>query len=301
MIRNHFEKLRISTSLLTLLRVFVTAFAGVCTLLITHHINQKLGVEGFATYSQLVAISAIIPISDLGSGNLVFNLIVNKTNPSLEDYKSVNSYFNITLAISLILIFFILLLLPFMPNFPNSLLGIPKSMQVVALVIIIFTLLNIPFSIGSRILFARQKFYLSLVLSLLISMITCALIFFLPLKYNFLAIIPMGTMLFVNIAICFILKFKANYRFRVFITKDSLVKLLKMGFYSSTSAYLFNFLIHIPKFKLGSNLNSEEIGQYTMFTIFLVPFLGIIQFSVLPKIRNLREINDKVQSTSERN
>ena len=285
---------------LTLLRSASVLLSGIGALAVANLMLHFGGDSIYAHYALLTGISAMLPFIDLGIGYKVNSVILDyhadaKTNIS----KELSLCFTLLVTISFIfsLILFILFMSGQFAFF--VLLGLQKSDSLLLLIIMLLTFLNIPLSMGSRILLADGKVVRPLIYSILgtlLSIASLSLLLVLPKnQFVYLSIVPMLVMNFSNFGLLRYVQKKKRFVFSIDfnLLQGNIYEILKYGLQASLLISFLPIALQIPKYLLGSKNLTTEIAQYSLFLLFLQPLVAVSSFTIfsdLPKIRKTQNL-----------
>ena len=253
------------------------------------------GNQSYAHYSILIGVSSLLPFLDFGIGYKVNSIILDHHAMGNVDVKNeLSRCATILVCISTgsILISFFLYGVGVFEKL--TIFGFETSDSFLIEIILVLTFINVPLSLGSRILFAEGKVLRPQLIGLggtLLTLSTLPLLRIMQLnQIKWLSVIPILTMVVVNSILFLHVQAKSNFRITLSLKfiDSNLKNIFNYGLKATIVTSFFPVILQIPKYVLGFSNSISEIAAYSIWLLFVQPIISVSAFhtfSVLPRIR----------------
>ena len=257
------------------LRLLTLILGAIFTLIITKKLIATFGIEGYATYAVLTAIPSLIPFADLGLGLGVFNSyarhqLTTSLPQKAKEQITLAFYLICTFAILAISISFILIKVYGLGYlFYGKLTNLNDNN---ALLILCFTFLSSPLTLGFRKMYATGKVLPAIILSFLIPLTNLILTFYFISISNYVdqwvVLAPSTSYLIANLLTFKIEKIHKDFvRIRFSNLKTEITSLLKYALTSTLFISLIALILQLPKFYFAHQNAQMNVAKYSILLI----------------------------------
>jgi len=282
--------------------LFTLFLSGISGLIIANTIINVGDVESYAHYSILIGITALLPFLDFGIGYKVNSIILNHyaiSNPQVR--RDLSRCATILTCISCILIL-ISLLLYHIGVFGNlTSIGFQTDDALLIEIILVLTFINVPLSLGSRILFAEGNVLKPQLVGLggtLFTLLFLPIVVILPEnQFKWLSVIPILSMVIVNAILTHQVQTKSVFRmaFDIKLIDREIKPIFQYGLKATIVTSFFPIVLQVPKYALGSENMNHEIAKYSLWLLFIQPIISVSTFSTYGALPNIRKTYEQTK------
>lgn len=264
-----------SIKLVAPLRLLTLILGALITLLMTKLLINIFGVDGYAKYVVITAISSLIPFADLGLGLSVFNVYSKQDlDESLtleaKERISLSFYLICTFACFALIVIFLFSNVQFFERLLSRNLGYLRSND--ALIILGITFISTPLTLGFRKMYAKGNVLKAILLSFLIPLlnllITLLLIPHSQRADQWIIFAPSMSYLIANL----IAFFNADVHrdlvpLSFYHFKSKSYPLLRFASYATLFSSLIAVMLQFPKFYFAQQNAQINVAKYAILLL----------------------------------
>jgi hypothetical protein len=285
-----------------IVRVFTLATGAISNFSIATIILENFGNQGYAYYVIITSLPALVPFADLGLGSNLFNFFADKFEGRIKQ-NIVLEVFLLSCLISSLTIFGSILTVVLIAEFTNLLSGFQKQDLYLGVGIVSITFIGVPFSLAAKKMFAEKRITSVFLIQGLIPPITASLTYILSVyqkaPLEILVFIPIVTYLFTTLLI-----FQVSGMVRDFVGTNldsfqkSALTSLTLGKWALVVTTVTALVWQVPKYSIQLFGTSQEMIDYSLMSLFLIPGLSLVAVSATWQSTDIRR-RDKTLNVSD--
>ena len=281
-----------------IVRGFTLLIGALSSIIVASLLIDHVGQVGYVKYVLLTSLPSLIPFADFGLGSNILNYFADKSKAK-DVLNTVSETFLLSSAISLL--FVIVTLFSAMAMFQTSSFPpqITNSEVLLGVGIISITFLAVPFSLGAKKMFAEERITIVFVLQGLIPPLTLlsviACLYFNVGLQNIVFFAPSVVYLLSTLAIFFlsgISKYFIKPSTRGFFV--SYGHILRLGGWSLCVTSVVSLVWQTPKYILQFTSSTEQLTEYALMSLFLIPGLSLTAVAGTWHTTNIRRKSEDI-------
>ncbi len=281
-----------------IVRGFTLIIGALSSIIVASLLIDHVGQVGYVKYVLLTSLPSLIPFADFGLGSNVLNYFADKSKGK-EAINTVSETFLLSSAISLLIVIASMFSVIVMVRISSSPTQIPIGQVLLGVCITSITFLAVPFSLGAKKMFAEERINIVFVLQglipplTLVSVIAC--LYFNVGLHNILYFAPSIAYLFSTLVIFFISGISKHFIKPT--TQGFLVsygRILRLGGWSLCVTTVVSLVWQTPKYILQFTSSTEQLTEYALMSLFLIPGLSLTAVAGTWHTTNIRRKSEDV-------
>ena len=283
-----------------IVRGFTLIIGALSSIIVASLLIDHVGQIGYVKYVLLTSLPSLIPFADFGLGSNILNYFADKSKGK-DALNTVSETFLLSTAISLLFVIVTLFSVVVMfqtSSFPPQ---VTNSQVLLGVGIISITFLAVPFSLGAKKMFAEERITIVFVLQGLIPPLTLlsviACLYFNVGLQNIVYLAPSVAYLLTTLAIFFnsgIYKHFVKPTSRGFYLSYGYI--LRLGGWSLCVTTVVALVWQTPKYILQFTGSTEQLTEYALMSLFLIPGLSLTAVAGTWHTTNIRRKSEDARA-----